>query len=113
MDIHIHRIEPGSHMNDTAGEFSHHLLVGIGLFHRRRQHGGLDMAAIDKEKLGAAAAATAGGQRDKTSGRHLLAGTADRDHPQGDVPAQHGVQGGFQLTVSRSEQFLLAVPNKF
>ena len=113
VDVHVHGVEPGLQMEDTAGEAPHHLLVFIGLLQGGHHQPGLHLPAVDEEELPVAAPAAAGGQGDKAGHRHILPAGLYRPEAQGQLPAQHGVNGALQLAVSGSEHLLLSVPNEF
>ena len=114
VDIHIHAVEPGGEMEDAAGELAHHALVLIGLLQSGHEEPGLDEAAIDKEVLVVPGAPTAGGQGDKAlHSDSILSRALHREHAQGQLPAQHGVEGRLELAVPWSEELLPAVPEEF
>ena len=112
VDVHIHGVELCLQMEDTAREFPYHFLVAVGLFQRGHHDPGLDLAAIDEEKLPVPAAPAAGGEGDEAGHRHVLPGGLHRAEAQGQLPAQDGVDGGLELAVSGGEQLLLPVPNE-
>ena len=112
VDIHVHGVELGLEVEDAAGELSHHLLVGVGLLQGGHHGAAFDVAAVDEEVLIAPGAPAAGGQGHKAGHRHILPRPLHRGEAQGQVPAQHGVQGGLELAVAGGEQVLLAVPEE-
>ena len=113
VDVHVHGVELGPQMEDAPGEFAHHPLVLIGLLHGGHHQGGFYLTAIDKEELPVPAVPAAGGHGDKAGHGHILAGGLDLPEAQGQLPAQHGVGGAFQLAVPGGKQLLLAVPDEF
>ena len=113
VDVHIHRIELGSQMEDTAGVLTHHFLVFIGFLQGGGHQGRFHLSPIDKKELPTAAVPAAGGLGGEAGDGQALIGGLDFQKAQSDIPAQHSVDGGFQLAVPWGEQFLAAVPNKF
>ena len=113
VDVHVHGVEAGVQMQHAAGELAHHLLVGIGLLHRGGHGAAFHIPAVHKKVLIAPGPPAAGGQGGKAGDRHLLAGAADRHEAQGQIPAQHGVEGGLELPVAGGAQLLLPVPEEF
>ena len=110
--VDIHRVEPGGQVEDAAGKFAHHLLVGVGLLQGGHHGAALHIPAVDKKVLVAPGAPAAGGQGDKAGHRHILPRALHRREAQGHIPAQHGVEGRLHLPVAGGEQLLLAVPEE-
>ena len=100
-------------MEDAAGEFPHHALIFIGLLQGGGHEAGFHLPAIDEEKLPVPAPPAAGGHGDKAGDCHLLPGGPHLPEAQGQLPAQHGVDGGLELAVPGGEQFLFPVPDEF
>ncbi len=113
VDVHVHGVELGLEVQDAAGELAHHLLVGVGLLQGGHHGAALHIPAVDKEVLIPPGAPAAGGQGHKTGDRHILPGALHRGEAQGQIPAQHSVQGGLELAIAGGEQVLLAVPKEF
>ena len=112
VDVHVHGIEFCLQMEDTAGEFAHHLLILVGLLQGGHHDPGLDLAAVDEEELPIPAAPAAGGEGDKAGDGHVLSGGLHRPEAQSQLPAQNGVDGALQPPVPGGEQLLLAVPDE-
>ena len=112
VDVHVHGVGPHGEVEHTARELAHHLLVAVGLLQGRHHHPAFDVPSVDEKVLIAAAAPATGGQGDKAGDLHVLPGPLHRQKAQGQIPAQHGVNGTFQLSVSGGEQLLLAVPDE-
>ena len=110
--VDIHRVEPGGQVEDAAGKFAHHLLIGVGLLQGGHHGAAFHIPAVDEEVLVAPGAPAAGGQGDKAGHRHILPRTLHRREAKGHVTAQHGVEGRLHLPVAGGEQLLLAVPEE-
>ena len=113
MHIHIHAVETGFQMEDAAGEFTHHLLVLIGLLQGGGKKPGANLPAVNKKVLGGPGPPAADGLGDKARNLQALSGAVHRDKSQGQVPAQYAVQGGLELAVSGGKQFLFSLPDEF
>ena len=100
VDVHIHGGQLCLEMQHTAGEFSHHFLVGVGLLQSGHQQPGFDEPSVDEKELVIPAGPAAGGQRHKAGYLHALPGAAHRHKAQGQLPAQHRVDGGLQFSVT-------------
>ena len=111
--IHVHRAEPGGQMEDTAGKFAHHLLVLVGLLQGGHHQPGLHLPPIDEEELPVPAGPAAGGLGDEAGHGHALVRAVHLGEAQGQIPAQHRVDGGAQLSVPGGGQLLLSVPEEF
>ena len=112
VDVHIHAVGPQGEVEDAAGKLAHHLLVAVGLLQGCHHHPAFDVPPVDEKVLIAAAAPATGGQGDKAGNLHVFPGTFDGHKAQGQIPAQHGVNGAFQLSISGGEQLLLPVPDE-
>ena len=99
-------------VKDAAGEAAHHFLIFIGLLQGGHHGAAFDIAAVDEKVLKTPAAPATRWQGGETRHAHSLARTLDRRETQGQIPAQHGVDGAFQLAIPGSEQLLFAVPDE-
>ena len=113
VDVDVHAVEPGGEVEDAAGELAHHALVLVGLLQGGHEEAGLDEAAVDKEELAVPGAPAAGGQGGEAlHGDAVLPGALHGEHAQGQLPAQHGVEGGGEPAVPGGEELLSAVPEE-
>ena len=112
VDVYVHLAQLHLHMEDTGGEFSHHLLVLVGLLQSRHEQAGLYLPPVDKEELPVSAGPAAGGLGDKTGHFDPVTAALHLPEAQGQFPAQHGVHRALKGTVSGGEQLLLAVPDE-
>ncbi|SCH37451.1 Uncharacterised protein [uncultured Clostridium sp.] len=113
VDVHIHSGQPQLQMEDTAWKFAHHLLVLIGLLQGGGHQRAFHLAAVDEKELPAPAAPAAGGHGHEAGHSHILAAGLHRAEAQCQLPAQDGIDGGLELSVTGGKQLLLAVPDKF
>ena len=112
VDVHVHGVGPDGEVKDAAGEAAHHFLIFIGLLQGGHHGAAFDIAAVDEKVLKTPAAPATRWQGGETRHAHSLARTLDRRETQGQIPAQHGVDGAFQLAIPGSEQLLFAVPDE-
>ena len=97
-------------MNDAAGEFAHHLLVGVSLLQRGCHGFGLDVASVDKKVLIGAGAAAAHRHTGKAFYRDAaLAAALNGQETQRQIAAQHAVKGRLELSVAGGAQLGFAL----
>ena len=109
VDVHIHGGDGQRYKQHAAGELPLHDLVAVSLFQRRRQELGLNEAAVDEEGLHGAAAPAQQRLGDKAGNADLAAPALHLDQALGKLPAQGGVDGGFQLPVAGGVEAVRAV----
>ena len=113
VDVHIHAVEPGVHVEDAAGKLPYHVLVAVGLLQGGHQRAGFDEAPVDKKILtapGAPAAGREGGEALHSDA--ILPGALYLRKAQRQVPSQDRVNGRAELSVPGGEQLLFPIPEE-
>lgn len=97
--VDIHKICRHFQHEHSPGKFALHHRALVGIFESRHHRAVLDVTAIHKEMLCAAAGAAGARRRDQTCDMVKTAAAVDRQQVPGKFPPQHGVHRTAQIAI--------------